>query len=66
MLEQLRHLQKQINDLRERISKATSPFQQQLSVQAAALSGDAARLLLNDVLDWRVIFLDRPFDRPPG
>jgi hypothetical protein len=36
----------------------------QLSNQAVLLAGDVARLLINEVLDWRVVFLDRPLDPP--
>ncbi|HJX51802.1 MAG TPA: hypothetical protein VJ801_03460 [Polyangia bacterium] len=32
--------------------------------EAAALSADAARLLINEVLDWRVVVLDRPLQPP--
>jgi hypothetical protein len=32
----------------------------QLSPEVAALAGDAAATMVNEVLDWRVIFQDRP------
>jgi hypothetical protein len=44
---------------------AEGPASPQFSRRAVALAGDAARLMLNEVLDWRVVFLDQPL-RPPA
>jgi hypothetical protein len=66
MREQLQLLHRQIQHLRQQIQESTVPPREQFSLRAVALTADASRLLLNDVLDWRVIFLDRPFDHPPG
>lgn len=66
MREQLLVVRSQIERLRQQVLESADPPREQFSVRAAALTADASRLLLNDVLDWRVIFLDRPFDRPPG
>ena len=41
------------------------PTSEQFSQQALALAGDVARLWLNEVLDWRIVFLERPL-QPPG
>jgi hypothetical protein len=60
MHDQLKILQRQIEIIRENISVADDPPRGQFSVQAAAVAVDAAHLLLNEVLDWRVVFLDRP------
>jgi hypothetical protein len=58
-------LLKKIGGLREQIATAQSRTPKQFSPQAAALAGDAARLLVNEVLDWRVVFLDQPL-KPPA
>jgi hypothetical protein len=36
----------------------------QISVEAAALGTEVARALANEVLDWRVVVLDRPLEPP--
>lgn len=64
MREQLELLQNQVEDLRKRIDGTPDSVRRQYSVQAVALAGDVARLLVNDVLDWRVVFLDRPLEPP--
>lgn len=64
MREQLLLLVEEIDRLRHRINTAAGPAQKQFSVQAAELASDVARLLLNEVLDWRVVFLDRPVVPP--
>ena len=64
MREQLKLLLDQIQSLRESIAGAPHPPNQQYSTQAVALTSDAARLLVNEVLDWRVVFLDRPLHPP--
>jgi hypothetical protein len=66
MREQLEILNQEIERLRTRIGTNASSSKQQYSIRAAAMASDAARLLLNEVLDWRVVFLDRPFEQPPA
>lgn len=66
MHEQLKILDQEIGRLHERVKKATGPAEEQFSVRAAELASNATRLLVNEVLDWRVVFLDRPFEHPPG
>lgn len=56
-----------IDRLRDRVGAAQPALAAgtpQLSVQAAGLAGEVARLLVNEVLDWRVVFLDRPLNPP--
>lgn len=65
MSEQLQTLLNQIENLRERINAQLTSVREQFSVQAVALASDAARLLVNEVLDWRVVFLDQPL-KPPA
>ena len=65
MCGQLRLLHERIEKLRQRIDKSPSESAEQFSLPATALASDAARLLLNEILDWRVVFLDRPL-HPPG
>ena len=64
MQEQLNSLKLAIESLRNRINQASDPPPEQFSVPVTALASDAARLLLNEVLDWRVVFLDRPLTPP--
>jgi hypothetical protein len=65
MKEQLELVGREIVDLRGEIKEAPDPTAQQFSGHAVTLASEAARLLLNEVLDWRVVFLDRPFEQPP-
>jgi hypothetical protein len=64
MREQLHILSGEIEELRERITTAAEPPNEQFSVRAAELASHVARVLLNEVLDWRVVFLDRPLVPP--
>lgn len=64
MREQLLLLGEEIDAIRHRVNTAAEPAQEQFSVQAAELASDVTRLLLNEVLDWRVVFLDRPVVPP--
>jgi hypothetical protein len=60
---QLESLSGRIETLRTQIEDRSQPGGQ-LSIRTAVLAGDVARLLVNEVLDWRVVFLDRPLDPP--
>lgn len=51
--------------LHKRIKNSNHPAEEQYSTQAAQKSGEAARLLINEVLDWRVVFTDQPL-KPPA
>lgn len=64
MQEPLQKLLKKIEDRRKEIAAMPGQPTKQLSPQIAALAGDAARLLINEVLDWRVVFLDQPLIPP--
>jgi hypothetical protein len=63
-------MEKQLQLLLARISaldeqtKSARARGTRLSAQAAALSAEVAGLLVNEVLDWRVVFLDRPLVPP--
>lgn len=64
MREHLGMMEQQIRALRQRAGADSGPEAQPFSRVAAALADDAARLMVNEVLDWRVVFLDRPLDPP--
>lgn len=64
MHEQLVGLSKEIESLRSRIGASSEPAAEQFSVRVRDLANDVARLLLNEVLDWRVVFLDQPIVPP--
>jgi len=64
MHEQLGLLLERIENLRGKLNGVASQSPNQFSPWAAALAGDAARLLINEVLDWRVVFLDQPLIPP--
>jgi hypothetical protein len=66
MESQLELVVKNINNLRKQIESTPSSSEEQFSVRASRLAADAAKLMLNEVLDWRVVFLDRPFEQPPS
>lgn len=64
MQKQLQRLLGQINDLKDQINAAGGSSDQQFSTKAVHLAGDAAHLMVYEVLDWRVVFLDRPLHPP--
>jgi hypothetical protein len=68
-------MQDQLTILLKDIKKAESELQcqcdckpglllRQYSPRVSARASDAARLLVHEVLDWRVVFLDRPLTAP--
>jgi hypothetical protein len=59
MAEHLTRLQDEAEELRLRLEKATARVGK-FTAEASALANDAARLLINEFLDWRVVLLDRP------
>lgn len=63
--EQLRRLLKEITSLRKQIAATPGSSMRQFSTQADALASSTAGLLVNEVLDWRVVLLDQPL-RPPS
>jgi hypothetical protein len=65
MQAQLSVLLERIENLREKLNTVLGQSAEQCSPLAAALAGSAARLLINEVLDWRVVFLDQPL-KPPA
>lgn len=60
----LKNLSNQIEELREELAATNDPISFQFSTPVAALAGDASRLLITEVLDWRVVFLDHPLNPP--
>lgn len=64
MRQQLQRLLGPIRKLRERIATG-KPASSQDSVEALALADEAARLMVMEVLDWRLLILDQPL-RPPA
>jgi hypothetical protein len=50
--------------LLDELNAAPSQSQKQFSRTVAVVAGHAAGLLVNEVLDWRVVFLDRPLSPP--
>ena len=64
MREHLGLLLQQIDDLRHQVAHAPEQARPQFSGLASALADDTARLMVNEVLDWRVVFLDRPLNPP--
>jgi len=65
MREQLSRLLEDITSLREQIASAPDSMMQQYSTPAVALASVTADLLVKEILDWRVVFLDQPL-RPPA
>ncbi|MBL8730118.1 MAG: hypothetical protein JNM25_16970 [Planctomycetes bacterium] len=63
MQEQLRLLVGETQRLRERL--ADEHAQRPMSPAVAELAARTARLMVTEVLDWRVVFLDQPL-RPPA
>ena len=65
MYGQLTRLSDSVRELRQQINQEANAEEKQLSPHVAALANDTARLLVNEVLDWRVVFLDQPL-KPPA
>jgi hypothetical protein len=65
MREQLDRLLNETENLRQQIASAPASGARQSSTQAVALASATAGLLINEVLDWRVVLLDQPL-RPPA
>jgi hypothetical protein len=65
MLGQLQRQLKEIEGLREQTKSTPSSIMPQYSTQAVTLASTTANLLVNEVLDWRVVLLDQPL-RPPA
>jgi hypothetical protein len=55
----------EIENLRKKIASTPNSSRPQFSTSALALANATANLLVNEVLDWRVVFLDQPL-RPPA
>jgi hypothetical protein len=65
MLRRLEELEARARALAKRIeSTAVSGWCPGASGEASDLAAQAAQLMLNEVLDWRVVFLDRPLREP--
>ena len=65
MKEQLEIISGSMEKLQAEMDAAPSGAGKQFSPRVASLASDAAGLLVNEVLDWRVVFLDQPL-KPPG
>lgn len=61
MAERLSHQLDEIRNLKQRVMNPETS-DSQLSPEVAALSSAAAATMVNEVLDWRVIFQDRPLN----
>ena len=61
---QLESLKSQTNCLKEQIFSSVDLSDYQFSSKAVQLAGDVAHLMVYEVLDWRVVFLDRPLIPP--
>lgn len=59
MAERLAHQLKKVHDLQQQLA-VTSTAHKQLSPEIAAIASETARTMVNEVLDWRIIFQDRP------
>ncbi len=64
MADQLVPLKERVDKLCQQMGNASLSTPRQYSLQARTLTSEAAPLLVNEVLDWRVVFLDRPLDPP--
>lgn len=60
MVEHLQQLRGSAAELEEQLGRPAPPQNQQMSVLVADLAGRAAKLMVKEVLDWRVVFLDQP------
>ena len=59
MAERLSNQLEEVRSLKQRVM-TSKLSRNQLSPEVAAIAGDAAATMVNEVLDWRVIFQDRP------
>lgn len=64
MQEQLDRALGEVDELERRVKEGLPTAERQLSTDVAALLADWARVLVGEVLDWRVVFLDRPLEPP--
>ena len=65
MQEQLQIISNDVLVLQDKITNSPPGTSKQFNPHVAKLASDAARLLVNEVLDWRVVFLDQPL-KPPA
>ena len=65
MSKRLHHLLKKAIKLQNALSTHTNNSDDPMSLQLTTLANEAARLMVKEVLDWRVIFLDRPLNPAP-
>jgi hypothetical protein len=64
MKERLEVLLKEVEGVTVRLDAEPEPLSRQYSPRVSSLASAAARLLVHEVLDWRVVFLDRPLTPP--
>jgi hypothetical protein len=64
MCQQLPFLIAEIEKLRSKINANPSVPSHAFASEATALLANAARFLIHEVLDWRLVFLDRPLKEP--
>jgi len=64
MAQQLGRVLDKVTELHEEIDASPMPPDRQFSPRVGALASDTARLLVSEILDWRVVFLDQPLNPP--
>lgn len=62
MAKALKQLAGQTEELQKELVSGMNSRNIPFSIQVAALANEAARLMVMEVLDWRVVFLDRPLN----
>jgi hypothetical protein len=60
MKERLKELLNEIKNVAADLEAEADPLSRQYLSRVSVLASDAARLLVHEILDWRVVFLDRP------
>ncbi len=62
MAKALKHLAGQAKELQGKLVSGKNSKEISFSIQVADLANKAARLMVEGVLDWRVVFLDQPLN----
>ena len=61
---QLQALLEETNSLKDNLNKLAGQTTALHSVEVRSLATRVGNLLVSEVLDWRVVFTDRPLDPP--
>lgn len=64
MQQKLESLLQEIEKMAADLEKVSEPLSQQYSPLVSTRASNLAQLLVHEVLDWRVVFLDRPLKTP--